>query len=148
MFLMLYTALVIKAVNLAYEAHHGQKDKVGLPYFLHPFHVAERMDDEKEVCVALLHDVLEDTTVSLDELKHIFPVEVTDALQLLTHDDKVDYFEYIKALSHNPLAKKVKLADLEHNLDIRRIPEFNSEALKGYYFRIEKYKKSYGYSYE
>lgn len=70
---MIYTVLTNKALRIAYEAHQGQVDKAGLPYIFHPFHLAEQMTDEISTCVALLHDVAEDTDVSLDELAREFP---------------------------------------------------------------------------
>ena len=66
---MIYTSLTCEAMKIAYRAHHGQTDKAGLPYVVHPFHLAEQMEDEYSVCVALLHDVVEDTDVTLEELR-------------------------------------------------------------------------------
>ena len=73
---MIYTDLTNKALKIAYAAHDGQTDKAGMPYIFHPYHLAEQMDDEISVCVALLHDVAEDTDVTLDALAEIFPQEV------------------------------------------------------------------------
>ena len=70
---MIYTELTIKAMNLAYSAHHGQFDKGGVPYIFHPIHLAESMDDEISTCVALLHDTVEDTDVTLEQLAQAFP---------------------------------------------------------------------------
>jgi len=117
---MVYTPLTNAAMKLAYGAHHGQLDYNGIPYIFHPIHLAESMDDEFSCCVALLHDVVEDTEVTLEELKAIFPPEVTDAVALLTHRDDVDYFDYVRAIKNNPIAKTVKLADLAHNRDQSR----------------------------
>ncbi len=118
---MIYTALTVKAMQIAYSAHHGQVDKIGAPYVFHPFHLAESMDDEFSVCAALLHDVAEDTSVTLEQLRQAFPPEVTDALALLTHREGVDYFDYVRAIAKNPIAAKVKLADLAHNGDEDRM---------------------------
>ena len=118
---MIYTELTIKAMNLAYAAHHGQFDKGGVPYIFHPIHLAEQMDDEVSTCVALLHDTVEDTAVTLEELAEIFPREIVEAVDLLTHRDGVEYFDYIRAIKQNPVAVKVKLADLAHNGDPKRI---------------------------
>lgn len=118
---MIYTELTIKAMNLAYNAHHGQLDKGGVPYIFHPIHLAEQMDDEISTCVALLHDTVEDTDVTLSQLAREFPMEVVDAVELLTHAEGVDYFDYVRAIRDNPIAVKVKLADLAHNSDPRRI---------------------------
>ncbi len=118
---MIYTDLTRKAMIIAYNAHHGQLDKSGVPYIFHPFNLAEQMTDEITVCSALLHDVAEDTSVTIEELEKDFPAEVTDALKLLTHDKNTDYLDYIRKISTNPVAKAVKAADLKHNSDISRI---------------------------
>ena len=118
---MIYTELTIKAMNLAYHAHHGQFDKGGVPYIFHPIHLAESMDDEISTCVALLHDTVEDTAVTLEDLSKEFPAEVVNAVRLLTHGEDVDYFDYVRAIKQDPIAVKVKLADLRHNGDPKRI---------------------------
>lgn len=119
---MIYTPLTNRAMQIAYAAHHGQLDKCGMPYIFHPFHLAEQMDDEYAVCVALLHDVLEDTDYPREALAAEFPAEVMVALDLLTHEKGVPYLEYVEKIKPNPLAKKVKLADLTHNCDTTRMP--------------------------
>ncbi len=118
---MIYTKLTQKAMQIAYNAHHGQNDCNGMPYVFHPYHLAEQMEDEYSCCVAMLHDVAEDTSVTLEDLAKEFPQEIIDALKLLTHEEGTDYFEYVRKIKENPLAKKVKLADLEHNMDRSRI---------------------------
>lgn len=117
---MIYTPLTNKALRLAYAAHHGQIDKSGQPYIFHPYHLAEQMTDEISACVALLHDVVEDTDLTLEDLEWEFPKEVTDSLRLLTHADGTDYLDYVRAIRENPVAVKVKLADLAHNSDETR----------------------------
>ena len=117
---MIYTPLTNRAMKVAYQAHHGQVDYNGIPYIFHPIHLAEQMDDEISCCVALLHDTVEDTSVSLEDLKAIFPPEVTDAVALLTHKEGIDYFDYVRLIKKNPVARKVKLADLAHNSDQSR----------------------------
>ena len=119
---MIYTPLTNRAMQIAYEAHHGQIDKCGMPYIFHPFHLAEQMDEEYAVCVALLHDVLEDPDYPREALAAEFPQEVMDALDLLTHEESIPYLEYVEKIKPNPLAKKVKLADLTHNTDSTRVP--------------------------
>ncbi len=109
-----------KALRLAYAAHHGQTDTSGQPYIFHPYHLAEQMTDEVSACVALLHDVAEDTAVTFAELEKEFPKEITDALRLLIHEKGTDYFDYVRAVKQNPVAVKVKLADLAHNSDESR----------------------------
>ena len=117
---MIYTPLTRKAIVIAYNAHHGQFDKSGVPYILHPVHLAEQMDDEFSCCVALLHDTVEDTDVTLEDLAKDFPKEVVDAVALMTHAEDVAYFDYVRAIKRNPIAVKVKLADLAHNSDESR----------------------------
>ena len=135
---MIYTDLTIKAMNLAYNAHHGQFDKGGVPYIFHPIHLAEEMGDEVSTCVALLHDTVEDTAVTLEELAEIFPREIVEAVDLLTHRDGVEYFDYVRAIRDNPVAVKVKLADLRHNGDPKRISnQGNAEK------RRDKYAKAW-----
>ena len=117
---MIYTPMTIRAMRLAYRAHEGQMDYSGVPYIYHPMHLAEQMDDEVSCTVALLHDVVEDTDVTAEELAREFPQEVVEAVLLLTHDDQTDYFDYVRAIGSNPIAKKVKLADVAHNSDESR----------------------------
>lgn len=117
---MIYTPMTKRAMTVAYQAHHGQLDKSGVPYILHPAHLAEQMDDEISCTVALLHDTVEDTDITLDALGRDFPAEVVEAVKLLTQEKGADYFEYIRAIRANPIAVKVKLADLAHNGDMSR----------------------------
>ena len=126
------------ALQIAQKAHAGQVDKAGKDYILHPMTVASYMDTDTEKAIAYLHDVLEDTDVTVDELKTIFPNEIVDTLIILTHRKDESYFEYIQRVSTSKLAKKVKVADLLHNLDITRI----KEPTKQDYERLEKYKKA------
>ncbi len=138
---MIYTELTVKAMNIAYQAHHGQTDKCGCPYVFHPFHLAEQMQDEYTTCAALLHDVVEDTNMTIEQLAEEFPESIITAIKLLTHEDGVDYFEYVRALKGNPIAKAVKLADLAHNSDRERCklvgePKERTES------RMKKYEKA------
>ena len=119
---MIYTTLTKKALKICFNAHKDQVDKSGLPYVFHPFHLAEQMNSEDEVCAALLHDVVEDTDITFEDLeKEGFNNKVIDALKLLTHDDDTPYMEYIKKIKLNDIARKVKLADLKHNTDLTRL---------------------------
>lgn len=136
---MIYTPLTKKALHLCFEAHKEQTDKTGLPYVFHPFHLAEQMTDEISTVCALLHDVVEDTDYSLEDLAKMgYPQDVIDVLKLLTHDPEVPYFDYVKSISANPIAKQVKLADLAHNSDVTRLDEIDDRAIA----RTEKYKKA------
>lgn len=135
---MINTKLTRKAMIIAYNAHQNQFDKANIPYIYHPIHIAEQMDTELECIVALLHDVVEDTDITLNDLEKEFPKEVIDLLKILTHDKKIDYIEYIKKVKTNPIATKIKIADLKHNSDITRLENITTTDLK----RIEKYKKA------
>ena len=119
---MIYTEQTKKALRLCFAAHKEQTDKSGMPYVFHPFHLAEQMNDEDTVTVALLHDVVEDSDYSIEDLRQMgFSAVVTDALQLLTHDPAVPYMEYVAGIKPNPVARAVKLADLAHNSDLSRM---------------------------
>lgn len=136
---MLYTPLTKLAMKIAFEAHKEQRDKSGMPYIYHPMHLAEQMVDEATTCVALLHDVVEDTDTTFEALEREgFTVEIIEALKLLTHDDSVPYMEYVTAIKNNPIAKAVKLADLAHNSDLARLDVVDEKAIQ----RAEKYKQA------
>ena len=121
---MYYSELVKKACVIMYDAHKEDKDKGGYPYVFHPFYLATQMDDEDSTCAALLHDVVEDhgSRYSFAYLEQAgFPEAVIHALRLLTHTAGVPYMDYVRELAKDPIARKVKLADLKHNLDGRRL---------------------------
>jgi uncharacterized protein (DUF58 family) len=131
-----------RALHIAVEAHAGQEDKSGLPYAFHPIRVMLRCKCDEAKIAALLHDVVEDTTVSFDQLsKEGFSEEVLSAVRLLTHDPSVSYEDYIRQLSTNPIAKEVKLADLEDNSDIRRMKGVDEKAVA----RLRRYLFAYRY---
>lgn len=122
---MVYTPLTNKALVFAYNAHHGQLDYNGIPFIFHPLHLAEQMDDEISCCAAILHDVVEDTDCTMEDLQKEFPKEVVEVVALLTHEDSAeycntDYWDYIRRIKVHPIAKKVKLADIAHNSDQSR----------------------------
>ena len=136
---MLYTELTKKAMKISFGAHKNQVDKSGMPYVFHPFHLAEQMETEETTIVALLHDVVEDTDYTLENLREMeFGETVVKALSLLTHDDAVEYMDYVRAIKENPIAKAVKLADLRHNSDLSRLDVIDEKAL----IRQEKYLKA------
>ena len=135
---MIYTDNTRKAMKIAYKVHDGQVDKAGLPYIFHPIHLAEQMDTEEECIVALLHDVVEDTDVTFEDLEKEFSQTVIDALKLLTHDKSVDYMEYEKKIKNNPIARNVKLADLKHNSDMTRLLSVTEKDIE----RYNKYQKA------
>ena len=134
---MIYTALTYKAMHIAYNAHHGQLDKSGAPYIFHPIHLAEQMEDEFSCCAALLHDVVEDTDVTLDDLRKDFPEEVVEAVRLLTHEEGVPLETYLAAIKVNPIALKVKLADNAHNADQSRCCGTDVSEEKKAYWRVK-----------
>lgn len=135
---MLYTKLTKRAINIMFEAHKNQIDKSGLPYVFHPYTVASNLDDEYCVVTALLHDVVEDSDIEFSYLETQFPTPIIEALKLLTHDPSEDYFEYVRRIKTNPIAKKVKISDLNHNSDLTRLDNISEFDLK----RQEKYKKA------
>ena len=139
---MIYTDMTKKAIKLMFEKHKDQYDKSGLPYVFHPFHVAEQMEDEDATIVALLHDIVEDTDTTFEDLKEMgFSDTVIDALRLMTHDKNVDYFDYVEKIGKNPIARKAKIKDLEHNMDTTRLDIVDETAKK----RLVKYKKCHDY---
>lgn len=134
---MIYSEKIKKAILLAYSAHEGQVDKGGYPYIFHPYHLAEQMETENETITAILHDVCEDSDITFEDLENEgFSEEVIIALKLLTREEDMDYMEYVKRLASNDIARKVKAADLIHNMDQSRTPQ-NSDMK-----RSDKYKKA------
>ena len=143
---MIYTPMTKIALKLCFEAHKDQIDKSGIPYVFHPFHLAEQMADENTTIVALLHDVIEDTEYTLDDLRKFgFAEDVLSAISLMTHADDVPYMEYVVKIKTNPIAKAVKLADLKHNSDMSRldrITQIDEERAKKYKQAIELLENS------
>ena len=136
---MIYTPMTKKALCIAYKAHEGQVDKTGIPYIFHPFHLAESMTDENSTIVALLHDVIEDTDWTIDDLeKEGFNEDILTALKLMTHNPAEPYMDYISRLSTCPVARQVKLADLYHNSDRTRVENPDENMLK----RWDKYDRA------
>ena len=138
---MIYTKKTALAMQIAYRAHAGQVDPGNVPYIFHPMHVAEQMATERECIVALLHDVVEDTSVTIEFLAHYFDEEVIEALKLLTHDKNDKYFDYIKKIKPNPIARKVKLADLKHNSTTSRLNKVTFKDVA----RLIKYRRAINY---
>ena len=130
------------ALELVVEKHKNQTDKAGNPYILHPLHVMENVNSKEGKIVAILHDIIEDTDITEDYLLKIgLSKRIVDAVVALTRSEDMDYQEYIKNLSSNPLAKEVKLADLEHNMDLKRLPTLEEKDLE----RNRKYQIAYHY---
>ena len=127
------------ALKIATEAHKGQVDKAGIPYINHPLTVASFVDTEEEKIVALLHDTIEDTNITeQDLLNYGFSNKIVEAVKLLTHNKGIPYMEYVAKIKNNELARKVKIADLTHNSDLSRLKEVTEKGMK----RYEKYKKA------
>ncbi len=136
---MIYTDATKKALKLCFEAHKNQVDKSGIPYVFHPFHLAEQMRDEPTTIVALLHDVVEDTDYTLDDLRGMgFGSDVIEALTLMTRDKAVPYMEYVAKIKQNSIARTVKIADLRHNSDLSRLDVVDEKSLE----RIDKYTRA------
>lgn len=114
---------VQKAYQMAVKAHKGQLDKAGKDYIYHPLTVASNVgEDETAIIVALLHDTVEDTNLTFEDLEKEFSEDVLNAVKLLTHDKAMPYLEYIQIIhdSGNATAVRVKLADLANNMDLSR----------------------------
>lgn len=126
------------ALYIMLKSHINQKDKAGKPYIYHPLIVMRAVKGYKTKIVALLHDVVEDSNYTIEQLKKIFDNDIIEAIDLLTKKKKQDYFEYLNAIKRNEIAKKVKISDLKHNMDLKRLSKINDNDLK----RFEKYKKS------
>ncbi len=126
------------ALELATKAHFGQKDKAGKDYILHPITVASFMDTDEEKTVAYLHDVVEDTNVSLEDLSKVFSTEIVEAVDTITKRNNESYEEYLKRVSTNKIARKVKVSDMLHNMDLTRLPKITEKDIE----RVNKYKRS------
>lgn len=138
--------LAWKALKLAIIKHEKQVDLAGEPYTKHIVTVGENVlqvtGDDKTLAVAFLHDILEDTDVSEDELLKDFPMEVVEAVKIITKDNKTKtYSEYIKSVKENELSRIVKLADLKHNIMLSRFKTFNRKDL----LRVKKYIEAMDY---
>lgn len=130
-----------KALMLSYMAHKDQVDKGGSPYYLHPIYVALNVNSEDEKIVALLHDIIEDTDITLDDLKSEgFSDEIINAVDAITHRDE-SYEIYIQKVKTNAIATVVKIADIKHNMDTSRLKKITEKDIK----RVEKYKKALAY---
>jgi (p)ppGpp synthase/HD superfamily hydrolase len=129
--------LLEKAIQIAAAAHSGVKDKAGAPYVLHPLRLMMKMNTEAEMIAAVLHDVVEDSDWTIERLRSEgFPEEVLEAVDSLTRRSDESYEEFVIRAGRNPIARRVKLADLEDNMNMlrmRSIPEKDVERLKRYH---------------
>ena len=129
-----------RALEIAVSAHKNQQEKNGSPYVLHPIRLMLAVESPEAKIAALLHDVVEDTGVEMEDLVNEgFGEDIISALKLLTHDDGSEYGEYINRIVPNEIAREVKIADLQDNMDIRRIPALKPKDLA----RIDKYHASW-----
>lgn len=132
-----------KAIQIATTAHSNQVDKAGKPYILHPLRVMFKMDTETEMIVAVLHDIMEDckgiTTYYLE--KEGFAEDIVNTLIVLNRHNYQDYDAYIYEVAKNPIARKVKMADIMDNINVLRLDSVEEKDLQ----RIKKYHKAYNY---
>jgi (p)ppGpp synthase/HD superfamily hydrolase len=129
-----------RAIAIAAEAHAGQLGKDGTPYILHPVRVMMRVEGLEAQMAGILHDVVEDTPWTLEQLRvEGFSSSVVEAVDCLTHREGEEYFAYVARAGANPIARRVKLADLEDNMNIRRLAEVKDKDLE----RMRKYHKAW-----
>lgn len=115
--------MIACAYEIAKTAHSGQVDKGGKPYIQHVEAVAKKCQDADTKVVALLHDVIEDTPLTLSDLRgYGFSQEVLSAVDAITKRSGECRTDYLHRVKQNALARQVKIADLQHNADISRIP--------------------------
>ena len=127
------------AIRISANAHFGQVDKAGKPYIFHPLRVMNSVDTIEKKIVAILHDVVEDTDLTFNDLLEAgVPKASIEALKLLTHEKDAPYMDYIKIISSNPVARSVKIADLTDNSDLSRLSKVTEKDLE----RLDKYKKA------
>ena len=138
---MIYTENTKRALALMFQIHKDMVDKGGMPYVFHPYHLAEDLYDESEVIVALLHDAVEDSELTIKELRgYGFPEDTLKAISLMSRECNTEYIDYIIRLSRNKIARRVKMLDLMHNMDLTRLNQpYDKKTLD----RVEKYKKAY-----
>ncbi len=130
------------AFDIASRAHAGQYDKSGRVYVLHPIRVSERCVTLKAKIVALLHDTIEDTDVTVDYLRETgFPDEIVEAVLSVTRREGETYEDYVRRAAMNPIGREVKIADLEDNMNVFRLPEFTDRDAA----RIRKYIQAWHY---
>lgn len=132
--------LIEKSLKIALDAYTGKKDKAGKTYILHPLRIMQKMESVELKAVAILHDVIEDSDYTADDLRtEGIPDEVVEAVVSLTRNEGESYSDFIDRASRNVLARDVKLADIEDNMDILRLEEIREKDLE----RLKKYHKAY-----
>jgi len=130
------------AITLATEAHQGQVDKAGQPYILHPLRVMFAVEDETTRIVAVLHDVVEDSEVTLEDLRAMgYSNEVVIGLDCLTRRADESYMDFVKRAKVNPIARQVKIADIEDNMDMKRLSSITDKDVE----RLRRYREAWSY---
>lgn len=123
--------MLARAIEIAATAHRHKTDKGGAAYILHPLRVMLRMTGEEEMMAAVLHDVIEDSPWTLGQLEaEGFPPEVRDAVDALTRREGESYADFITRAAANPMARRIKLADLEDNLDAKRLQHIGPDEIE------------------
>lgn len=131
-----------KAIQIAVNAHFGQKDRSGVPYIFHPLRVMHSVDTFEAKIVAVLHDVVEDTDWTYDRLTaEGIPKHLVITIRHLTRDKNISYEDYIAQVAENPLAARVKMADLKDNMDTSRLKDITEEDMQ----RLKMYISAYSY---
>lgn len=131
-----------QAIKLASIKHYGQKDKANKPYIFHLLHVMNNLDDLNAKIVGVLHDILEDTDITRNDLLNYgFSEEIIIAVEILTKPKNQKYMDYIENIKSNTIARKVKLIDLKHNIDLTRLSEISDKDLKRNIKYLEAYKR-------
>jgi (p)ppGpp synthase/HD superfamily hydrolase len=129
-----------EAIGIAVEAHRGQKDRAGAPYILHPLRMMFAVQTDAERMAAVLHDVVEDTEWTLDALRERgFPEQVVEAVDHLTRREGESYDAFVRRAAEHPVARRVKVADLQDNMDVRRMGTVTADDLE----RLSRYHRAW-----
>lgn len=138
----LYSVLTDKAAIICVNAHYGQRDKSGQPYFMHPMRVAMRCNTPQERITALLHDTIEDTDITPQQLLDAgFPEEIVEAVLSVTRRESESYSEFVERAKANAIGRQVKMHDIEDNLDALRLDRFDAAMAE----RYNRYLQAYHY---
>lgn len=130
------------AITLATQSHKGQVDKAGQPYILHPLRVMFAVEGDVTRIIAVLHDVVEDTDITFEDLRTMgYSDEVITGLDGLTRRDDETYMEFVERAKQNPLARRVKIADIEDNMDVRRLATITDKDVE----RMNRYRKAWSF---
>ena len=132
--------LIEKSLQIALRAYSGKTDKAGREYILHPLRVMAKMNTEFEMSAALLHDVIEDSEITAEQLlAEGIPAEVVEAVQFLSKNEGEEYQDFVIRAKKNQLAAKVKIADIEDNIDVLRLQSLDDYDLA----RVKKYHSAW-----